>query len=208
MCHLPPLLSQAIMDAPWPHHTRACTPCTSATSRCPPASLSSRCSPWQNPSGSLRCSGTPSPNSPLSRNESRGHASACAVKRTFLFLLVSVQGQSVAASALLGAEWRREGPGLAFSLRDTATCLKGGEKVMVLPCTQEPSVIVQRRPALRNWWHALKWVLSSDPADLAGDECGAAAQVQVLWGRTGWLALLHSVWREWSSWGWDVTGRE
>lgn len=60
---------KATADAPWHHHTRACTPSTSATSQCPPASLSSRCLPWQSPKESLPSSGTPSTSSHPSRSE-------------------------------------------------------------------------------------------------------------------------------------------
>lgn len=60
---------KATVGSLWPHRTRTYTPFISATSPCPPASLSSRSSPWQSPRGSLLCSGTPSVSSPLSRNE-------------------------------------------------------------------------------------------------------------------------------------------
>lgn len=74
---------KATAGAPWPHRTRTYIPSTSAMSPCPPASLSSRCLPWQNPRGSRLCSGTPSINSPLSRNENGCRASTrVAVKST------------------------------------------------------------------------------------------------------------------------------
>lgn len=77
---------KATAGALWSHHTRTYIPFTSAMSPCPPASLSSRSSPWQNPRGSRPCSGTPSINSPLSRNENGCRASTdVAVKRTFCF---------------------------------------------------------------------------------------------------------------------------
>lgn len=116
---------KATAGALWPHRTRTYIPFTSATSPCPPASLSSRSLPWQNPRGSRLCFGTPSINSPLSRNENGAALLRRGCEEDLLFLLCSLQRECWAqcwkllcgmkkerhwthhaAAALEGARWQ------------------------------------------------------------------------------------------------------
>lgn len=60
---------QAMAAAPRRPRSRACGPSTSATSLCPAACRSSRCSPWLSPRGSRRSSGTPSTSLPPSGSD-------------------------------------------------------------------------------------------------------------------------------------------
>ena len=63
---------QATAAAPRPPRSRACGRFTSATSPCPAACRSSRCSPWPSPRGSRRSSGTLSTSSPPSGSDGAG----------------------------------------------------------------------------------------------------------------------------------------
>lgn len=166
---------KATADAPWPRRTRACIPSTSAMSPCPPASLSSRSSPWQNPSGSRRCSGTPSINSPPSRNE--GGRAACPLRWPWRgpycsFCAQPKDGRSVVPSAgtAFGDAERWEGLGLP-SVPETSCLLGTGRRWWWFHVHRNLLWPVLRWPRPRNWWYALKWVLGSDPASLADDEC-------------------------------------
>lgn len=148
---------KATAGAPWPHRTRTYIPFTSAMSPCPPASLSSRSSPWQSPRGSRLCSGIPSINSPLSRNENGCRASADgAVKRTFCFFCAHSK-QSVGPSAenfFAGRIKKRHRTHHAAARKG-----QDGSNTQ-LSWTQEPSVTCAEVAKAWDQWHGLKWMLS------------------------------------------------